>query len=170
VTGGVLWRGARGGAGEIGHLSIDPAGPVCRCGQRGCIEALAGGGAVSARWGRPGALPIRDVFDAADGGDAAAVLVRTDLARGVAAAIRVLVLTADVDTVVLGGGITALGTRLQSEVAAQLEASARESAFLRSLQLVDRVEILPAGAPAAALGAALIGTEAADEREVLSHG
>ena len=35
VTGGVLWRGARGGAGEIGHLSIDPAGPVCRCGQRG---------------------------------------------------------------------------------------------------------------------------------------
>ena len=79
-------------------------------------------------------------------------------------------LTADVDTVVLGGGITALGTRLQSEVAAQLEASARESAFLRSLQLVDRVEILPAGAPAAALGAALIGTEAADEREVLSHG
>ncbi|MBD3751057.1 MAG: ROK family protein, partial [Micrococcales bacterium] len=66
VTDGVLWRGARGGAGEIGHLSIDPAGPVCRCGQRGCIEALAGGGAVSARWGKPGALPIRDIFDAAD--------------------------------------------------------------------------------------------------------
>lgn len=170
VTDGVLWRGARGGAGEIGHLSIDPAGPVCRCGQRGCIEALAGGGAVSARWGRPVALPIRDVFDAADAGDAAGVRLRTDLARGVAAAIRVLVLTADVDTVVLGGGITALGTRLQAEVAAQLESSAHESAFLRSLQLVDRVEILPVGAPAAALGAALIGAEAADEREVLSHG
>ncbi|GAA2956140.1 MULTISPECIES: ROK family protein [Microbacterium] len=170
VTDGVLWRGARGGAGEIGHLSIDPAGPVCRCGQRGCIEALAGGGAVSARWGKPGALPIRDIFDAADAGDAAAVRLRTDLARGVAAAIRVLVLTADVDTVVLGGGITALGTRLEAQVAAQLETSAHESAFLRSLQLVDRVEILPVGAPAAALGAALIGAEAADEREVLSHG
>lgn len=170
VTDGVLWRGARGGAGEIGHLSIDPAGPVCRCGQRGCIEALAGGGAVSARWGKPGPLPIRDVFDAADAGDAAAMRLRTDLARGVAAAIRVLVLTADVDTVVLGGGITALGTRLEAEVATQLETSAHESAFLRSLQLVDRVEILPIGAPAAALGAALIGAEAADEREVLSHG
>lgn len=170
VRDGVLWRGARGGAGEIGHLSIDPAGPVCRCGQRGCIEALAGGGAVSARWGKPGALPIRDIFNAADAGDAAAVRLRTDLARGVAAAIRVLVLTADVDTVVLGGGITALGTRLEAQVAAQLETSAHESAFLRSLQLVDRVEILPVGAPAAALGAALIGAEAADEREVLSHG
>ena len=170
VTDGVLWRGARGGAGEIGHLSIDPAGPVCRCGQRGCIEALAGGGAVSARWRRPGSLPTREVFDEADAGDAAAARLRTDLARGVAAAIRVLVLTADVDTVVLGGGITALGTRLQAEVAAQLESSAHESAFLRSLQLVDRVEILPVGAPAAALGAALIGAEAADEREVLSHG
>lgn len=170
VTGGNLWRGARGGAGEIGHLSIDPAGPVCRCGQRGCIEALAGGGAVSARWGKPGALPIRDVFDAADAGEPVAVCLRTDLARGVAAAIRVLVLTADVDTVVLGGGITALGARLQSEVAAQLEASARESAFLRSLQLVDRVEILPVGAPAAALGAALIGAEAAGEREAVPHG
>ena len=47
VTGGVLWRGARGGAGEIGHLSIDPAGPVSRCGQCGCIEgagALVGHG------------------------------------------------------------------------------------------------------------------------------
>ena len=170
VTDGVLWRGARGGAGEIGHLSIDPAGPVCRCGQRGCIEALAGGGAVSARWRRPGPLPIRDVFDAADAGDPAAVRLRTDLARGVAAAIRVLVLTADVETVVLGGGITALGSRLEAEVAAQLGSSARESAFLRSLQLVDRVEILPIGAPAAALGAALIGAEAADDREVLSHG
>lgn len=170
VTDGALWRGARGGAGEIGHLSIDPAGPVCRCGQRGCIEALAGGGAVSARWGKPGALPIRDVFDAADAGDPVAVRLRTDLARGVAAAIRVLVLTADVDTVVLGGGITTLGTRLQGEVAAHLDASARESAFLRSLQLVARVEILPVGAPAAALGAALIGAEAAGEREVVSRG
>ena len=110
------------------------------------------------------------MFDAADAGDPVAVRLRTDLARGVAAAIRVLVLTADVDTVVLGGGITTLGTRLQGEVAAHLDASARESAFLRSLQLVARVEILPVGAPAAALGAALIGAEAAGEREVVSRG
>ena len=69
VADGELWRGARGTAGEVGHISIDPNGPLCRCGQRGCIEALAGGGAIAERWGTPGALPVRDVFDAADAGD-----------------------------------------------------------------------------------------------------
>jgi len=170
VSDGALWRGARGSAGEIGHLSVDPSGPRCRCGQRGCIEAFAGGGAVASRWARPGALPIRDIFDAADAGDAAAVVLRSQIAYGVAAGIRVLVLTADVDAVVLGGGLTGLGRRLRTEVAAQLDASARESAFLRSLHLAERVEMLPAGAPAAALGAALLGAEAIDEREAVPHG
>ena len=53
VTDGELWRGARGTAGEVGHISIDPNGPLCRCGQRGCIEALAGGGADRRALGPP---------------------------------------------------------------------------------------------------------------------
>lgn len=157
VSEGSLWRGARGTAGEVGHISIDPSGPLCRCGQYGCIEALAGGGSIAERWGRPGALPVRDVFDAADAGDLRAVELRAGLARGVAAAVRVLVLTADVDAVVLGGGVTALGDRLMADVAAELAASAEASPFMRSLRLEERVELLPAGSPAAALGAALIG-------------
>ena len=152
-----LWRGARGVAGEVGHLSIDPDGPPCRCGQRGCIETFAGGGAITERWGRPGPLPILDLFDAADTGNAHARALRGDLARGVAAAVRVLVLTADVDVVVLGGGITALGPRLRADVTAELTANADASAFIRSLRLDERVELLPAGSPAAALGAALVG-------------
>lgn len=173
VADGRLWRGARGAAGEVGHISVDPDGPRCRCGQRGCIEALAGGGAVAERWGRPGALPVRDVFDAADAGDPVAGALRTDVARGVAAAVRVLVLTADVDRVVLGGGITALGDRLMAGVAAQLAASAAASAFLRSLRLEERVEPLPPGSPAAALGAALVGDAREPEHdaaEALAHG
>lgn len=161
VTDGSLWRGARGTAGEVGHISIDPSGPLCRCGQHGCIEAFAGGGAVAERWSRPGALPVRDVFDAADAGDPRAVELRTGLARGVAAAVRVLVLTADVDAVVLGGGLTALGDRLMADVTAELAASAEASPFMRSLRLAERVELLPAGSPAAALGAALVGAERA---------
>ena len=157
VADGGLWRGARGTAGEVGHISIDPNGPLCRCGQHGCIEALAGGGAIAERWGRAGSLPVRDVFDAADLGDPMARELRAGLARGVAAAIRVLVLTADVDVVVLGGGVTALGTRLMADVSGELAASADASPFMRSLRLEERVELLPAGSPAAALGAALIG-------------
>lgn len=169
VSEGSLWRGARGTAGEVGHISIDPGGPLCRCGQHGCIEAFAGGGAIAERWGRAGALPIRDVFDAADAGDTQARELRAGLARGVAAAVRVLVLTADVDAVVFGGGITALGDRLLSDVRAELAASAEASPFMRSLQLDERVELLPAGSPAAALGAALIGA-ARDTEGALTHG
>jgi len=173
VSDGVLWRGARGTAGEVGHISVDPNGPLCRCGQRGCIESFAGGGAVAERWGRRSALPVRDVFDAADGGDAEAKELRTGLARGVAAAIRVLVLTADVDIVVLGGGVTALGDRLMTDVAAELAASAEASPFMRSLRLQERVELLPPGSPAAALGAAIVGAQGDithDTEEALVHG
>ena len=169
VAEGELWRGARGTAGEVGHISVDPNGPLCRCGQRGCIEAFAGGGAIAERWGRPGVLPVRDVFDAAEQGDAFARELRRDLARGVAAAVRVLVLTADVDAVVLGGGVTALGDRLMADVADELAASAEASPFMRSLQLEQRVELLPAGSPAAALGAALVGA-ARDPKGAMAHG
>lgn len=169
VTDGRLWRGARGTAGEVGHIAVDPNGPLCRCGQFGCIEAFAGGGSIAERWGRAGALPVRDVFDAADRGDPLARDLRSGLARGVAAAIRVLVLTADVDVVVLGGGVTALGDRLMRDVTAELAASAEASAFMRSLRLEDRVELLPAGSPAAALGAALVGASR-DTEGALAHG
>lgn len=157
VTGGVLWRGSRGTAGEVGHISIDPRGPLCRCGQHGCIEALSGGAAIAERWGRPGALPVRDVFDAADAGDHTALELRAGLARGVAAAVRMLVLTVDVDIVVLGGGITALGERLAGDVRRALREDAAASPFMRSLRLDERFELLPAGSPAAAFGAALVG-------------
>jgi predicted NBD/HSP70 family sugar kinase len=169
VLDGALRRGARGTAGEVGHISVDPAGPVCRCGQRGCIEALAGGGAIAERWGRPGALPVRDIFDAADAGDVEARALRAGLARGVAAAVRVLMLTVDVDAVVLGGGLTALGARLRADVDAELTATADASAFMRSLRLAERVELLPAGSPAAALGAALIG-DTRESEEALARG
>jgi len=169
VFDGALWRGARGTAGEIGHLSVDPGGPVCRCGQHGCIEALAGGAAIAARWGRPGALPVRDVFDAADAGDPRARRLRDGLAHGVAAAVRVLVLAADVEAVVLGGGLTALGDRLVDDVRRELRGSAAASSFLRSLRLDERVEPLPTGSPAAALGAALVGASF-DPEEALAHG
>ena len=157
-------------AGEVGHISVDPLGPECRCGQRGCIEALAGGGAIAQRWGRGGDLPVLDVFDAADAGDTSARELRADLARGVAAAVRVLVLTADVEVVVLGGGVTALGERLMADVAAELAASAHASPFMRSLRLEERVEMLAFGSPAAALGAALIGARDPEPEEALTHG
>ncbi|MEQ6897110.1 ROK family protein [Microbacterium sp. KR10-403] len=171
VTDGVLWRGAHGTAGEVGHIAVDPDGPACTCGQRGCVEALSGGAAIARRWGRPSPLPVVDMLDAADAGDPRAVELRSGLMAGVAAAVRILVLTADVDVVVIGGGLSGLGDRLLNGVGASLEASSAASDFMRSLGLVHRIQLLPAGSPAAALGAALVGsTRTRETRETVKHG
>lgn len=146
--------GSRGVAGEIGHLSIDPAGPECACGQRGCIEAFAGGGSIAERTGR-GPFAVRDAFDRADRGDEAARDVVAGLGRGAAAAVRTLALAADPDLIVIGGGIARLGDRLLVPIRRELQRAAEGSAFLGSLHLPERIELLPPGVPIGAIGAAL---------------
>lgn len=169
VVDGRIWRGSRGIAGEIGHLSVDPAGRMCGCGQRGCIETLCGGGALARAWGRGGELPVRDILDAAETGDPEAITLGAGLYRGAAAAVRVLALAADVDRVIVGGGLSALGDRLLDGIRGSLAAEAESSAFMRSLRLDERIELLPAGSPAAAFGAALVGASA-PSKEIVPHG
>lgn len=75
VADGRVYRGARGGAGEFGHLPVDPDGPVCGCGARGCLEALVGAAGLLARSAaRPGAGfdSVAELGAAAERGDAVA--------------------------------------------------------------------------------------------------
>lgn len=169
VVEGRIWRGATGTAGEVGHISVDPRGRLCGCGQRGCIETFCGGGALARAWGRPGALPVRDIFDAAETGDADAVALKADLIHGAAAAVRVLVLSTDVEKVIIGGGITSLGARLEDGIRAALRDEAEKSPFMSSLRLEARIELLAAGSPAAAFGAAVVGASSS-EKEIVAHG
>jgi glucokinase len=157
VVDGELWRGSRGVSGEIGHVPVDPGGELCPCGQRGCLETVAAGAAVSRHWPTEGAYPAVALFAAADAGDPEAVRVRADLAAGVAAAVRLLVLTTDVDSVVIGGGLSNLGRPLLDDVAGVLDRWAAGSPFLASLELSSRIELLPPGFPVAAVGAATVG-------------
>ncbi|MBO1738770.1 ROK family protein [Leifsonia sp. TF02-11] len=157
VVDGRLWRGATGVAGEIGHLPVDPAGALCRCGQRGCLETVASGSGIARQWRTDDPLPARALFAAAADGDREARAIAARLAEGIAAAVRVLVLTVDVDTVVIGGGLRHLGDRLLSDVHEVLDGWARTSPFLASLALSRRVRLVPEGTPVAALGAALVG-------------
>ena len=174
VVDGHIWRGARGTAGEVGHLAVDPHGRLCGCGQRGCIETLCGGGALARAWGRDVDLPVKDIMDAADAGDPAAITLRGDLFRGAAAAVRALVLAVDVDVVVIGGGLTALADRLEPGIRTALRSDAVDAPFLKSLRLDERIEILPAHSPVAAIGAALLGSAPADttalDKEIVPHG
>ncbi|MGH1525797.1 ROK family protein [Leifsonia sp. L25] len=157
VVDGRLWRGASGVAGEIGHLPVDPAGALCGCGQRGCLETVASGSGVARQWRTDDQLPARSLFAAAAEGDREARVIKARLAEGIAAAVRVLVLTVDVDTVVIGGGLSHLGDRLLCDVHEVLDGWAETSPFLASLALSRRVRLVPEGTPVAALGAALVG-------------
>jgi glucokinase len=156
VLDGVLRRGGRGAAGEIGHVPVDPAGAWCGCGQRGCLETVASGSALAAAWPSEGVAPAQAVFAAAAAGDPRAVAIRDRFTAGVAEAVRLLALAVDPDVIVLGGGVSSLGEPLRVEVAAALDAQAASSPFLASLDLAHRLSVVPAGHPVAAIGAAML--------------
>jgi glucokinase len=157
VLGGSLWRGSRGTAGEIGHIPVDPNGLQCPCGQRGCLEMVASGSAIARQWPTDDPMPARALFAAATSGDANAIEIRQRFVENVAAAVRILVLTVDVDSVVIGGGLSSLGPVLLDGVRDVLASWERASPFLASTGLSSRVTIVPVDFPAAAVGAALVG-------------
>ncbi|MCX7523337.1 ROK family protein [Microbacterium sp. STN6] len=158
VVNGRLWRGAYGTAGEIGHIPIDPAGVLCACGQHGCLETVASGSGVARLWRTDDEHPARALMAAALARDEEALIVARRLFEGIASAVRVLVLTVDVDTVVIGGGLSHLGDALVAGVSGVLAEWASSSAFLASLHLADRLRLIPEGVPVAAIGAGLVGT------------
>ncbi len=157
VLDGRLWRGSDGVAGEIGHIPVQPDGDRCLCGQRGCLETVASGSGLARRWPDGRGRGVTALFDAADAGDRAATAVRHDFVSGVAAAVRLLVLTTGVDRVVVGGGLSVLGDRLRSAVVEVLDEWADDSPFVASLALPARVRVLPPLSPVGAVGAALVG-------------
>jgi predicted NBD/HSP70 family sugar kinase len=167
VLGGRLHRGARGGAGEVGHLPVVAGGPECVCGQRGCLEAVASGGALARRWrelGRPPSLrPAAAVVAAAAAGDPEAAAVWREFCGHLATAVRILLQTVDVDVVVLGGGVAGVGAPLVTGVREALARQAAASDLLRRLDPGARVVPVPAGRSLAAVGAALLGRAGAEQ-------
>ncbi|WP_246852702.1 ROK family protein [Naasia sp. SYSU D00948] len=157
VLAGRPWRGARGSAGEVGHLALDPAGEQCPCGQRGCLETVASGSGIARRWGRPAS----GLADAVLAGQPGAIRVWRDAVRGLATAVRVLVETLDVELVVLAGGVAVQGDLLLTDVRRELGEAAASSPFLASLDLGDRLAVLEPDLPVAAIGAALLAAEEA---------
>jgi glucokinase len=157
VLGGLLRRGAYGASGEIGHVPVDPGGPLCSCGQRGCLELSAAASALTAAWPTGGGMSsAAALFAAAATGDPAAIAIRDRFCARVADAIRMLGLSVDPAAIILGGGITDLGEPLLAAVTAAVRAQAATSPFLAAINLAARVRLLPAGVPAAAIGAAMI--------------
>lgn len=157
---GRLRRGRHGAAGEIGHLTYREDGAACPCGQRGCLERYASGAALDVAWPVPaGRHAAAEVFAAATRGEERAVEVRDRFADAVAHAVRLLVLTCDVDHVLIAGGVAEVGAPLLEAVRAALRRRLGGSEFLRSLGVADRVGLLGSDTLAAPIGAALLAAE-----------
>lgn len=134
---GRLWRGANHAAGEIGHITINPAGPPCRCGGKGCVEAYCNSQAIIRRAidklsngltpifeeileGPLSSLTIKKLFSAARKNDEIAMKVVAEtaefLAIGIANAVNIL----NPEIVVIGGGVADGGAGFVDAVAAEV--------------------------------------------------
>ncbi|MFI6053174.1 ROK family protein [Streptomyces violascens] len=111
VVGGELLRGAHGFAGEIGHVVVDPDGPECRCGSRGCLEQYAGqlallrSAGLDENAGMPG---VTELGRRARAGDESALGALADAGRTLGVVLSGAVNLFDPDAVVLGGIYRAL--------------------------------------------------------------
>jgi predicted NBD/HSP70 family sugar kinase len=184
-SGGAVHRGAHGFAGDIGHLVVsDESGTICRCGNTGCLEALAGGAAIAreasaaARDGRSAMLAdvladreitAADVGTAAHRGDPYSIELLANAGQQVGGVVAALVNGYNPSLVVVGGGLAQAGEVLLAAI--------RDAIFRRSRSLATQsVQVVRAemGKTATLVGASL---SVADElfsweylRQWIDHG
>lgn len=164
VIGGAVHRGTRGLAGEVGHVIVDADGPRCPCGLRGCLETIAAGPAIARAAtdaiaaGRGTTLAAGDDIDAAavyraaaTGDDLASEIVQR-AGRALARAIHSLVMTYDVERVVLGGGVSRAGEGFIGPIRRELDALRAASELAAEMLPADIVAISPDGPDAGAWG------------------
>jgi glucokinase-like ROK family protein len=165
ISDGHLHRGAQGSAGDVGHIQVtDDPTVVCRCGNIGCLEALAGGAAIgrageaAALEGRSprlrialdqrGGVTAEDVARAASAGDPVAVALLGSTGRRVGSMLASVVNFFNPSLVVIGGGV--------ANSPDQLLAAIRETVYRRSLPLATRdllIQRSSLGALAGVIGA-----------------
>lgn len=156
IVGGRLVHGSSGVAGEIGHMVIDPSGPMCGCGQRGCAEAIVSGPAVARAWPTDAPYPVVDLLEKAGKGDPDAMRVRDAVAMGVARTVQLITLAMDPAVVMIGGGVANAGRPLLDCVRHAIAGMERASPFLASLDMGGRLRLVDGRQPVGAIGAALL--------------
>ncbi len=152
IIDGHLHRGAQGSAGDIGHINVPEHDDVlCECGNRGCLEAVVGGGALARRLRAEGldTATARDVVAHVLAGDTSAILAVRDAGREIGLVLAGLVNLINPAVIVLGGAISGAGDHLLAGV--------REVIYRRSPPLATRnlrIVTSAAGGRAGVMGAA----------------
>lgn len=179
IMAGRLHRGAQGAAGDIGHVeAVDDPTIVCRCGNTGCLEAVAGGVALArqaaaaaadgssaflverARNGRK--LGAEDVAEAAQHGDAVAVEMLTRAGTRIGRALATVVNLYNPSLIVIGGGVANVGDMFLAAI--------RNATLSRSLPLATRdlrMSRSPVGDEAGLRGAAFVVIDELFSRQLL---
>src|SRR5882757_4711021 len=127
VVDGRPFRGVRGFGGEIGHLTVDPAGPECACGSRGCLEVLAGLDPImraAGVWAGPGdrspSETLATLIERLTVSDPVALGAVRDAGRWLGIALAAVVNVVDLPCVVLGGSYAELAPWLRESIGAEL--------------------------------------------------
>jgi predicted NBD/HSP70 family sugar kinase len=148
ILGGRLHRGVRGIAGELGHVQVDPAGPICRCGNRGCLETIAAAPALLEllRRSHGDQLTSRDLVALAEEGDLVARRALGDAGRAVGRALADLVNNLNPELVVIGGDLPsdALVEGVRESIARHALPAAAEAVSVTAGVLGERAEVLGA--------------------------
>lgn len=148
VLDGRLYRGSAGTAGELGHVTLDAKGPLCRCGNRGCVELTAGGRALlhHARVNHPGLKDLDELASLAQQGDPGCRRLLVDAGRHLGIALGGLLNLINPGRIVVGGFTSTPGLLLEP-----IQHGLAETAMAAA---VGSVEVVPAelGERAGALG------------------
>lgn len=149
VIDGELWSG-QGTAGELGHITVELAGPLCGCGNLGCVEAFAGADAIARSGGRSTA---KDVFDAAARGSAGDRAVISRAVGALGAALANVFVTIAPDLFIIGGGMAASAEHLLDPLTAEIRRRVRVAP-------AEQIRVVRGalGRHAGAVGAALLGS------------
>lgn len=156
VIGGRLHLGLEDRAGEVGHHTVIPDGRACACGNRGCLETVAGARAIARAAGQPS---FGDVVAAARSGDDLALDALRRAAAYLGIAIANLTIFIAPERIVVGGGVAEAGELLFEPLRAEVERRAGQVAPLASIEIVPATLGPDAGAVGAALAARIGGED-----------
>ncbi|MFB0833431.1 ROK family protein [Arthrobacter halodurans] len=161
VLGGQIIGGARGQAGELGHIPVVPGGEACPCGQFGCLEAYASGKGIRARYLAAGGRRARNAAEVAGllGMDPVADRVWSDAVGALSTAVTTLTALLDPTDVILGGGLSAAGPLLLGPLRATVD-------DMLGWREPPTLALSRAGPRAGLLGAALLGAASGNPPEL----
>jgi len=156
ILDGRLHRGARGTAGDIGHIRVNDESVVCNCGHLGCLEGSAGGAALAAQLTEQGhpAASARDVMALVDSGNPAAIAAVREAGRLLGVAVSIVVNILNPALIVIGGDIAQTG---QTLIAGVREIVYQRSTALSTTEL--QIQESKLGDRAGIIGAAALAIE-----------